>query len=156
MTPLSLDLANQEVDVDPDQTLEEMAEILRAGGINVTAQQIAAEIDFRTNEKLRRDMDIQLAAAKAHGTRRILRDDRGSSFGEVPMQMVQSHYMQFEKLYGKGFMRDDGSVRDVLKHHPEYRVKTVNDRLTIVKPEFGAKSAPARGRVRGKRGRWAI
>lgn len=135
-----------------DQSLEEMCAALSKAGIKVTAKGIAAKLNRRFNEEFLRAQGIQLKAAKAQGVRKIIRLDSGESVGEIADQIVPALYMGLVRRHGLAAMKDDEFRRDLVKAHPELRVKTVNDRLTIVKPVFGAKS---RAGVHGRRGRWA-
>lgn len=140
---------------EAEQTLEEMAEMMRAAGYNVTAEQIAAEINYRQNVKFKEAMRIQMLAAKRQGERKIIRVGR-EAVGEVTQQIHPVLYSALRRRFGSEGLRDEELTRDLLKNHPEFRVKTTNDRLTIVRPELAGNSAPnTRRGVRGKRGRWA-
>jgi len=145
-----------EADPGPEQTLEEMAELLQKAGYKVTAQDIAAEINYRERVKFERAMKAQFAAAKENGSRRLMRDDRGSAVGYVNLQIHPTLRNAICRRFGREAMNDDGFIKDLLKSHPELRVDSRSDRLTIVKPEIGGHSAPnIRPGVHGRRGRWA-
>lgn len=137
-----------------DQTLEDMCEVLTKRGIKVSAKGVAEKLNRRFNEQFLRSRGIQLKAAKVQGERRIMRDSRRSAIGEVTQQITSENYHALGRRFGYAALRDDSFIKDVLKNHPELRVVSKSDRLTIVKPEMN--SAPNKTRVRGVRGRWAL
>lgn len=110
-----------------------------------------AEINYRQQVKFAHAMKVQRAACKAQGERHTIRF--GDTGGEVTQQIHPVLYHALRRRYGAECLNDPGFIRDLLKNHPELKVRSRSERLTIVKPEFGAKS-PRPG-VHGKRGRWA-
>ena len=142
-------------ELDTDQTLEEMCADLTKAGLKVDAKKLAAILNRKFNEEYMAAMDIQLKAAKAQGQRRVMRDARGVAVGEVTQQIHPVLYQAIVRRFGREAMKDDGFIRDLLKNHPELRVKSNADKMTIIKPDYRGNSAPNRRGPVGKRGRWA-
>lgn len=150
MVPIPLTAAESD-----EQSLEEVCHEFGLVGVKIKAADLVAEINYRQKVKYQQAMRRQILAAKTQGDRRVMRDDKGSAIGEVAFQLDQYFHVQ-QELRRPGCMSDPDYVRDMLRNHPECRVKSRSDRLTIVRPEFGAKSSkPARQGVHGRRGRWA-
>jgi hypothetical protein len=146
-------MAEIQEDVDEDQNLEEVCAAFGLVGVKIKASDLANEINWRREQKRREAMRIQLLAAKVQGERKLMRDDKRSSIGETTLQMHPFFRSEIQRIYGREALNDDTFVRELKRDHPMFKVTSKNDRLTIVRPEFGTKHR-RRGPV-GKRGRWA-
>lgn len=59
-----------------------------------------------------------------------LADDEVGEFGQYEATIPARHYWAIRNKYGAGFFKDDESMRDLRRHHPEYFCKTVSRRIT--------------------------
>lgn len=138
---------NPQIALEPEQDVEQMCALF-----GIKPEDFIAEINYRQQVKFAKAMKIQRLAAKVQGERHTI--SVGNSGGEVTQQIHPVLYHALRRRYGPEALNDPEFIRDLLKNHPELRVKSRSERLTIVRPEFGAKSTPRRG-VHGRRGRWA-
>lgn len=154
------------LEADPNLDAEGQLDLL-----GVKLEEVMAELAFRRQAKIAAAYRQQALAAKAGGTRRILRGEIG---GEVKMAVHPIFYHYWGQRLGYACWDDDQFVREFLRDNPSARVKSVSNRLTIVKPEMnsapnkevGARAAaaftarqllatPSTRGVTGRRGRWA-
>lgn len=135
--------------LEPEQDVEMMCALF-----GISAESFIAEFNRRQRIKFERAMRLQRYAAKVQGHRRTIR--AGSVGGEVTQQIHPTLFHCLRRRFGAEALRDPEFNRDLVKYHPELKVTSKSERLTIIKPEFRTNSAPNKSlSVRGKRGRWA-
>jgi hypothetical protein len=135
------------IDLAPDMPAEDAVELL-----GVTFEQLAAELEYRAKQKHAQCLRDIAVSQKASGQRKFLRGDGG---GEVEMMIHPTSYHYWGQRLGYECWDDPQFRREYRRDVEASRIKTVNDRLTIVKPDLAPnKPASRRGPV-GKRGRWA-
>lgn len=79
---------------------------------------------------------------------RPLSDDQVGEFARLEATVPAKHYWMIRKKYGAQAFRDDGFMKDLRRHHPEYFTETVSGRI---QSGFGSKSRP-KPRVKFDRG----
>lgn len=135
------------IDLAPGVPAEDAVELL-----GVTFEQLKAELEFRARARQAKCLKEIALAAKNNGARKLLRGDGG---GQVEMMIHPTSYHYWGQRLGYQCWDDPAFRREYRRDVEASRVKTINDRLTIVKPDL-APNKPARRRgPTGRHGRWA-
>lgn len=135
--------------IDPDPAADAERAMALLG---VTHDQLLAELNFRRLTREAKCLREIAAAQKTGGVRRFLRGEGG---GEVEMMIHPTSYHYWGQRLGYECWDDPTFRREYRRDNPVARVKSVSDRLTIVKPNLAPNKPVARRGVVGKRGRWA-
>lgn len=136
--------------LDGDTDLETTCALLGVSPDDVIAE--FARRQAAKNAAMRTRMAL---AAKAGGTRRILRD-RGEGGGFVDMMIDPVSYHYWGKRLGYECWDDAQFRREYKRDNPAARVRSESNRLVVAAPHLAPNRAPARTGVRGVRGRWKL
>jgi hypothetical protein len=133
--------------------------------LGVSPDDVIAEFERRQAVKVAQMRTRMALAAKAGGTRRILRD-RGDGGGFVDMMMDPVSYHYWGRRLGYECWDDPQFRREYKRDNPAARVRTQSNRLVITRPEplpVTATAAPHLAPNRptpplrsGRRGRWGL
>lgn len=134
------------IDPDPSVDAERAMELM-----GVKLEDVLAELNFRRQARQAKCLKEVAAAQKTGGQRRFLRGEGG---GEVEMMIHPTSYHYWGQRLGYECWDDPTFRREYRRDNAVARVKSVADKLTIVKPDL-APNKPVRRGVAGKRGRWA-
>lgn len=104
--------------------------------------------DQQTFERAKEEAAVMSRGQVGLREARPLHDDDVGDFAQLEATIPAKHYWMIRRKYGAGFFRDDASMRDLRRHHPEYFTKTVSGRI---QSGYGSKQQPVR-RVRFGRG----
>ncbi len=135
------------IDPDPSADAERAMALL-----GVKLEDVIAELDFRRRARQAKCMKEIAAAQKTGGERRFLRGEGG---GEVEMMIHPTSYHYWGQRLGYECWDDPTFRREYRRDNPVARVKSVSEKLTIVKPDLVPNTSALKRGPTGKRGRWA-
>jgi hypothetical protein len=146
----------EEIGFDPDIDAASACAIM-----GVQLEDLIAELNYRHRQKLVKMHAEMAQTAKASGECRILRCKEGDG-GYVDLNIHPASYHFWGQRLGYECWQDAQFIREYKRDNPAAVVRTVSDRLTIVRPDLGQHSAPNRAAlapvrtgIHGRRGRWA-
>lgn len=86
--------------------------------------------DQQTFERAKENARVMAAGHVGPREARPLMDDEVGEFGQYEATIPAKHYWAIRQRYGAGFFRDDGCMKDLKRHHPEYFARTVSAKIT--------------------------
>jgi hypothetical protein len=86
--------------------------------------------DQQTFERAKENARVMAAGHVGPREALPLRDDEVGEFGHYEATIPAKHYWAIRQKYGDKFFKDDGCMKDLRRHHPEYFCRTVSGRIT--------------------------